>query len=787
MVNNSNVKFGFVDNNVLLFKFAFAQGHISEIVVGRDAKSHIRIEKSEISGLHLKIIFDDKGQLFIVDLGSTNGTFINGSRIEAGIQTPVSTSDMVTLAHPNGVKLVFNPDDYQSNNDPQPIPFQHNFDSNVSLDKLFKSKSTITIGRSPDNDLVLSHPSISRSHAKIERKGDHKFLITDLGSMNGTFVNGRQISGSSSIGRNDTIYIGRFQISLSGDVRDLSNEISIKAEQIQKRFSNGKIGLHSCSFEMPSQSLIAVMGPSGCGKSTLLKALNGDSPPSSGKVYIGGLDLEKNYDYLKTQIGYVPQDDIVHAELTVEQSLFYAAKLRLAHAEDKIVQEKIEQVLSDLNIASIRGNLVGKISGGQRKRVAIAVEILSNPMVLFLDEPTSPLDPQTIEEFLGILRTLAQKGTTVVMVTHKPEDLNYMDSVVFLAEGGHFIYQGGVGDYLSFFGVKDTVKVYSQLAMPLANKWITNQEKSYSNAKNVDATKNKKLHNTSFFSQLFWLCRRYFRIKFNDGINTAVLIGQAPVIAGLLCLIFDTVNASVLFLMAVCAVWFGANNAAREIVCEQSIYKRERMFNQRIVTYIFSKVIVLGFFATIQSLLFTLIIAFRFSDADPSWNNIPFTFMWMFALSLSSTMMGLFISAIVSTTEKVMTIVPIILIPQVMLAGAVAKIPNAVVEVLSYFTLSRWGNEGFSYIQGDVKMTVPDIQKAIELTKQGKEAIPMHDIKVTAAEELQKNFHLETFENIFGQSSHSLKLDAVIVVAMALLFFVGIYISLKKKDSIKIR
>jgi ABC-type multidrug transport system ATPase subunit len=504
-------------------------------------------------------------------------------------------------------------------------------------------------------------------------------------------------------------------------------------------------------------------------------------------VFIGGLDLHEHYDYLKTQIGYVPQDDSVHAQLTVEQSLFYAAKLRLANAEDTIVKEKIEQVLNDLNIASIRGNLVGKISGGQRKRVAIAVEILSNPMVLFLDEPTSPLDPQTIEEFLGILRTLAQKGTTVVMVTHKPEDLNYMDSVLFLAEGGHFVYQGGIGEYLSFFGVKDTVKVYSQLAMPMAKKWISNQPKVSSNSKSVDASKMKNIHNTSFLSQLFWLCRRYFRIKFNDGINTAVLIGQAPIIACLLCLIFDSVNASVLFLMAVCAVWFGANNAAREIVCEQSIYKRERMFNQRIMTYIFSKVIVLGFFASIQSLLFTLIIAIRYSDLDPSWNNASYTFFWMFALSLSATMMGLFISSIVSNTEKVMTIVPIILIPQVMLAGAVAKIPNAIVELLSYLTLSRWGNEGFSYIQGDVKMTVPDMEKAIEMANQGKEGVPMHDIKVTAAEELQKNFHMNTFESIFGQASNSLKLDASIVVAMGLIFFLGIYISLKMKDSIKIR
>jgi ABC-type multidrug transport system ATPase subunit/pSer/pThr/pTyr-binding forkhead associated (FHA) protein len=784
MVNNSNFKFGFVDQDILLAKFAFTQGQVSEIVIGRDSKAQIRIEKPEISGLHLQLIFDGVSCLYAVDLGSTNGTFVNGSRISPGVQILVSPQDVLTIAAVNGTKLVFNPDFYTSANGRSSENANH---SKLTLDELFKTKNTLTIGRNPDNDLVLSHASISRNHAKIERKGEGKFVIIDLDSMNGTFVNGHQISGSTTLNPTDTIFIGRYQISVSGAVRDLSTEISIRAEHIQKRFSNGTIGLHTCSFEMPSQSLIAVMGPSGCGKSTLLKALNGDAPASSGKVFIGGLDLHEHYDYLKTQIGYVPQDDSVHAQLTVEQSLFYAAKLRLANAEDTIVKEKIEQVLNDLNIASIRGNLVGKISGGQRKRVAIAVEILSNPMVLFLDEPTSPLDPQTIEEFLGILRTLAQKGTTVVMVTHKPEDLNYMDSVLFLAEGGHFVYQGGIGEYLSFFGVKDTVKVYSQLAMPMAKKWISNQPKVSSNSKSVDASKMKNIHNTSFLSQLFWLCRRYFRIKFNDGINTAVLIGQAPIIACLLCLIFDSVNASVLFLMAVCAVWFGANNAAREIVCEQSIYKRERMFNQRIMTYIFSKVIVLGFFASIQSLLFTLIIAIRYSDLDPSWNNASYTFFWMFALSLSATMMGLFISSIVSNTEKVMTIVPIILIPQVMLAGAVAKIPNAIVELLSYLTLSRWGNEGFSYIQGDVKMTVPDMEKAIEMANQGKEGVPMHDIKVTAAEELQKNFHMNTFESIFGQASNSLKLDASIVVAMGLIFFLGIYISLKMKDSIKIR
>ena len=143
------------------------------------------------------------------------------------------------------------------------------------------------------------------------------------------------------------------------------------------------LGLSNINLELTNKNIEVIMGLSGSGKSTLLKALNGDSPPSSGQVFISGLELNANYDYLKTQIGYVPQDDIVHRELTVEQSLFYAAKLRLEQSDSASIQQKIEQVLKDLNIEHIRHNLVGKISGGQRKRVSIAVEILTDPLILF--------------------------------------------------------------------------------------------------------------------------------------------------------------------------------------------------------------------------------------------------------------------------------------------------------------------------------------------------------------------------------------------------------------------
>ena len=216
------------------------------------------------------------------------------------------------------------------------------------------------------------------------------------------------------------------------------------------------------------------MGPSGCGKSTLLKTLNGDAPATSGKVFLFNLELISNYNYLKTQIGYVPQDDIVHKELRVYECLYYTAKLRLDNVSDIEINQKIDQILKELNIYEIKNNLVGEISGGQRKRVSIAVELLTDPLLLFLDEPTSPLDPQTVEDFLDILKRLADKGTTVIMVTHKPEDLAYMDEVIFMAEGGNLVYYGDTNRFKEYFEVENAVSVFPKFLGHLLNIGLIN-------------------------------------------------------------------------------------------------------------------------------------------------------------------------------------------------------------------------------------------------------------------------------------------------------------------------
>jgi len=788
-------RLGIVIDNKRIAKFAIGVG--SDIVIGKDSgeSNVVQVKHPNMSRQHAQLMMDANGELYLVDLNSTNGVFINNSRIKTNVPYPLKTTDKISFVEGNQIRLVFNPDDFESGK--SNVPKESTLDSDMNIMRLFRSQNVVTIGRSSACDVVLSHQAISKRHASIEKKSNGQFYLKDLGSLNGTFLNGKHITSEVQVTEKDFILIGRFQISLKGESKRLSDEITIRAERIVKQYKGGYQGLKQSSFEIPSESMLAVMGPSGCGKSTLLKALCGDSPPTSGSVYMLGFEFNSHYDFLKTQIGYVPQDDIVHRELTVDQSLFYAAKLRMPQATESNIREKIDEVLEELNIDHIRDSLVGKISGGQRKRVSIAVEILTDPMILFLDEPTSPLDPQTIEEFLGILRRLSEKGTTVITVTHKPDDLEFMDSVVFMAEGGHIAYQDSVDGCLDYFKVKSIREVYGQLEGKKAEPWIVKWKRTMGgDTSGASSPQVKEKGKSNPLLQYRWLTQRFFNIKLNDKVSTAVMIGQAPIIAALICIIFSKVSPAVPFLMAICAIWFGASNAAREIVGELPIYKRERMFNQGIFPYIFSKITVLGVFSAVQAVLFTLILSLFYSsssDTTVAWNDPIMTFTWMLTISIASSMMGLLLSAIANSSEKVMTIVPIALIPQIMLAGVVAPIQSKFVEYLSYITLSRWGTEGLSIIQKNVVVPAPDVQQVDGTGVMGSDNVMIEpefevvskDSIMDAATNLNEQFH-ESYSD-FGSLQNTLTLDTTAIGILTLIFFIGIYIALKQKDPIKIK
>ena len=633
----------------------------------------------------------------------------------------------------------------------------------------------------------MNYNTISKFHTSITLSKSHQnsenniYLIKDLDSTNGTFVNGRKIKRVTKINIHDKIYIGRYQLSLDGKIKNLNEELAITAIGIEYKYPNGVFGLKRMDLSIPSKSITAIMGPSGGGKSTLLKALNGDSPPSKGKVFLFNQELNANWQYLKTQIGYVPQDDIVHQELTVKESLFYTAKLRLENISNTDIDKKINQVLTDLNIIDKKHNLISKLSGGQRKRVSIAVELMTDPLIMFLDEPTSPLDPSTVEDFLRILKKLSEKGTTVLMVTHKPEDLEYMDEVVFLAEGGNMVYQGDTTKYKEYFNVKTAVAVFSQISGKSSKIWI----KKYLNPRPLSNSTsspsiNQSSSESSRFKQFYWLTKRYFNIKINDKVNSLLMLLQAPIIAILICLIFKQITSAVLFMIAISAIWLGTQNAAREIVSEKAIYKRERMFNLYIFPYIFSKISVLSFFSVIQSMIFMFILYIHYNRSGVSVdiNNTLFLFFWMVFLSISAAFLGLLLSSLVKTSERAMTILPLILLPQIMLAGLISKVDNIVVEFISYFTISRWGVEGFNIIQENIIVYTPNPYNNIIIEPTETDAITF----------LLRQFH-ESYGNndFFGSLTGTITLDILAVSLMVIVMTLFIYKILKNKDSITIK
>ena len=726
-------------------------------IIGSNRDCNVFIDNPRISRHHIQLVYNSKG-LFLQDLNSSNGTFVNGILLESGSSKRVSLKDKIQLAGVNDILITI-----------------ENINNNKSLathtdiiDKL-KEKNHIYLGRSSECDLVLDSDNISRKHAIIERVNSSsgtKYYIQDLGSVNGTFVNGRKIFSKTIISFHDILFIGKFKLSLKGQSKDLSDEIAISATGISKTYKNGFTALKRMDIAVPSKTLLAIMGPTGCGKSTLLKALNGDIKPSNGKIYIYNQELISNYEYLKTQIGYVPQDDIIHKDLTVYQCLYYTAKLRLDNASDKVINKKITDILHELDITFIKNNLITDISGGQRKRVAIGVELLTDPLLLFLDEPTSPLDPQTISNFLLILKRLSENGTTVIMVTHKPDDLIQMDDVLFLSKEGSITYHGSAKEYKGYFNVKNPVEVFSELSPPKSQKWIE-KYKSSMRVSSVNTEQSLEISSKkhfSFFSQFYWLTRRYFQIKTNDRFNSIIMLSQAPVIAFLICCIFKEISAAVLFISSISAIWFGTNNAAREIVSENSIYKRERMFNLSIFPYIFSKITVLTFFSIIQTFLFVLILIIGYDGSTVALNQPEMMFFWMLLLSIAATCLGLFLSSLLKTTESVMSFVPLVLLPQIMLAGIISKIDSIGIEILSYFTISRWGTEGFAIIQNQV------IQEL---------AIGVY-APYSSHKYILSRFHSSYQDyNLDGD----ILLDVIAVSFMIILMLILTYISLKKKDS----
>jgi ABC-type multidrug transport system ATPase subunit/pSer/pThr/pTyr-binding forkhead associated (FHA) protein len=827
-----------------------------QLVIGRDpTKASIVIQHPSVSSQHATVITD---RMMVIDHSSTSGTYVGTTRIPAGTPTPIEAGAIVAfgpvpvqaqllvklaqaprqpvgsnlqlqgaaaaalamgtaamLAPPPGVDLrssqaaLSRPSGLEGsspNHSPAPPAAGAKKNKTVlgQLDFAHGGKAIKSIGRTPDNDIVLSHPQVSSRHALLH-KVQNQIFVEDRGSANGTFVRGHRIAPGQRVAvqTGEKIYIGPMPLQIetgAGGAAEIVQEAysadrwagrplyEIEAWSLllevpdRDNPAEMKVLLDNVSFKAIPGDMIALMGPSGAGKTTLLLALNGYLPPSNGVVRINGEDLYTIYDNLRGSIGYVPQDDLVHAELTVFEAVKYSARFRLPpDYSDEEIDARVEQTIKDLGLEGVKNLEIGRpekkvLSGGQRKRVNIALELVTDPVILFLDEPTSGLAADDTTALITLLSDLTkQTGKTIIMTIHQPakDEFEKFTHCLVMGYGGVPMFFGPTKDAYRFFGTwkerqrqpndldnpRDMFEMIAQRERPIheamkardpnaergharklaAIEWRREYEnpqnpvyrKMYSGRREIGTGAGQRglpAGRAATSGQLGLLLSRYFKVKVRDVSGTAIMLLQAPIIGGLLALVFGGQKESIpswclgvvqsmpqppptpgatpfklqetsdstaaIFFLVVAAVWFGTSNAAREVVSERAIYLRERMVNLGLINYVLSKYLLLAVFCVFQC---TCLLGIVFPALGLPGG--PSTFFQMLgalvATSLNAVAVGLLLSTVVASSEAAMALTPIALIPQVILAGLLVPMSSAprYIKIVMQGIPSRWGFE----------------------------------------------------------------------------------------------
>ncbi len=713
------------------------------ILIGRSPECDYVLKDEAVSARHAGLSRQE-GYLLLEDLDSANGTFVDERRVkrvrvdwrtefEVGgtILTPLevlgvvrtnrsaqSTSVLTALSHPGARvgprKSVLGPDTASSRAVAEGAAGEK---VNVSFDE----GTSLIVGRDPGADIVLDTPNVSRLHARLERV-EEGIRVEDLGSTNGTWVNGERIKGAVVVKPGDDLRFGPQRLELSADLSVHSTQavggvtgVRLDASRLVREVGPAKKPkrvIDGISFSILPGEMVAIMGPSGAGKTSALTTLAGYTPPTKGHVYMDGMSLYRHYDVFRSAIGYVPQEDVMHRSLTVREVLYYQAKLNFpAEVRDAEIEERIDTVLKQLDLLDVKHSIVGDevrrgLSGGQRKRLNVAMELLSEPSLLLLDEPTSGLDARSAMQLIRQCRGLASAGRTVVMTIHQPrrEAFDLFDKLLLLTKGGKLAYFGPAREAKRYFTERSTVPGESAKNpadyvldvldpldevdvrapdhwrkdfknSPLFDRFVKSRLRKEDRAIERRAAGRTTKRRANPIRQLITLTRRYARLKFRDRGALAVQLAQAPVIGGLSVLLFhegrfqplnleDDVTPALFVLMA-SAVWFGCSNVAREIVGEAAIFRRERYRNLRPGPYLLSKVLVQGFLVAVQIALLLAILV----PTVPLEGSVAGLASVTFLAGLSAMAMGLLVSTVATTPLQAIQLVPLVILPQIMLSG----------------------------------------------------------------------------------------------------------------------
>ena len=692
---------------------------VCTIGVGRDPRADVRVDDERVSRDHV-LIWHSEGEWWAADQGSRNGTWVVGA--DRAMDGPVPLL-------PEGIRLRLGALD-----GPELL---------LSTDPSGPSEAprVLTIGRARTCEVVVDDPLVSRHHATIEI--GQNAILRDSGSFNGTFLNGERVHEDTPLHRGDLIGVG--SSTLTWDDGDLAmarpQRPVFSARHLEVTTKNGAHLLDDVSITIPGGTLIAVIGPSGAGKSTLLGALTGLRPATRGRVTWNGRDLYAEYAQLRFLVGLVPQEDILHRQLTVRRALQFAAELRLPPDTRSTERDKrVDQVLAEVDLAKQIDQRIDSLSGGQRKRTSIALELLTAPQLLFLDEPTSGLDPGLDKQVMASLRSLADAGRVVLVVTHSVLALGECDRVLVLARGGRVAFFGPPADVLPFFEVDNYPAAFAALEDDM---WVAKYANSPAREAYVGRTRSAQAPvpaanappppRAAPFRQLGTLIRRNAAVVAADRLFVVLLLGM-PLLLALMAHAFPgEAGLSVseaqgdllqvqqrLIVLVVGAALMGTALAVRELVVERPIYGRERAVGLSPGAYLLSKAVVLGVLVACQCVLFTVLALLGLPGPDDALvlgNGLVEVAVAVAAVGVTMAVAALVISAAATSTEQTMPALVALVMSQLVLCGGLFRIAGrAGIEQVSWLLPARFGYAATAATVGLQQPTSPTVDTLYDPT-----------------------------------------------------------------------
>ena len=663
------------------------------ITFGRSGSNDIIIPSLFVSRFHGYFEIKDN-ILRVVDNESKNGIIVNGTKVKEKV---LKDNDFIRIDNDekrlkNGILILVNIND------------------NVNRWNYYKLSNVRanTIGNKSNCNIHLRYQSDVEDYIEVKKEGDN-FVLNPIDKM--ILLNNNIVENPTILQDNDLIDIDGMQLIFYKNVIFYQFDergVSVDAQHIYKtvRIKGKKKNIsEDINMHIAPGEFVAFIGASGVGKSTLMNMMCGINKPTKGKIFINGTDLFKNYEAIKNVIGYVPQDDIVHTNLTLQDMLNFSADLRMPDNATSV--EKARRIKEVLDIVDLTGKehvMIKNLSGGQRKRAGIAVELLADPKLFFLDEPTSGLDPKNERDMMKTLRKMADSGRTVILVTHNTLNVHLCDKLVFFGEGGKICFDGTHDEMVNFFGTDDYVEIYSEVDTD-PNRWHKKYMKQQKENKKLDEdedseTKLKKKRK-SVLKQYFTLTRRYLKTIINNKFQLFLLTIQTPVIVAALAMIISSQvfeyyekTKAIMFSIALAALYIGLGDSIQEICKERVILKKEYMANLRLSAYVASKMTVMLLLSFLQSLLFVftfqLLVKTPVDGVMYSWTTEMIITMTITVFS--SATIGLFVSAFSRDESAAMTYLPLLLVPQSLFCGMLFELEGITIKI-SKFILCRWSLE----------------------------------------------------------------------------------------------